>query len=57
MLRLCRAGTTGFGIVSGSALAVAGDGTVTALGGEVHVFRKKRTGVFQEESLSEGSVI
>ncbi|MGO9308362.1 MAG: Type 1 glutamine amidotransferase-like domain-containing protein [Spirochaetia bacterium] len=57
MLRLCRAGATGFGIVSGSALSVAGDGTLTALGGEVHVFRKKKTGVFQEESLKEGSII
>jgi dipeptidase E len=53
MLRLCRAGTVGFGIVSGSALAVAPDGTVSALGGEVHVFRKKKAGVFQEESLRE----
>ncbi len=53
MLRLCRVGTSGFGIVSGSALAVAGDGAVTALGGDVHVFRKKKAGVFQEESLRE----
>src|SRR5271157_2932533 len=53
MLRLCRVGTSGFGIVSGSALAVAGDGAVTALGGEVHVFRKRKAGVFQEESLRE----
>jgi peptidase E len=52
-LRLCRAGTAGFGIVSGSALAVAPDGTVSALGGEVHVFRKKKAGVFQVESLRE----
>ena len=53
MLRLCRTGTTGYGIVSGSALAVLADGTVSALGGEVHVFRKKKAGVFQEESLRE----
>jgi peptidase E len=53
MLRLCRTGATGFGIVSGSALAVLADGTVSALGGDVHVFRKKKAGVFQEESLRE----
>jgi peptidase E len=53
MLRLCRAGTAGFGIVSGSALAVAADGTVSALGGEVHVFRRRKAGVFREKSLQE----
>jgi cyanophycinase-like exopeptidase len=53
MLRLCRTGTTGFGIVSGSALAVLADGSVSALGGDVHVFRKKKTGVSREESLRE----
>ncbi len=53
MLRLCRPGTTGFGIVTGSALAVAPDGGVSALGGEVHVFRKKKAGVVREESLQE----
>ena len=53
MLRLCRTGATGYGIISGSALAVLADGTVSALGGDVHVFRKKKAGVFQEESLRE----
>jgi peptidase E len=53
MLRLCPAGTTGYGIVSGSALAALPDGTVSALGGEVHVFRRKKAGVFQEKSLQE----
>jgi peptidase E len=53
MLRLCRTGATGYGIVSGSALAVLADGTVSALGGDVHVFRKRKAGVFQEESLRE----
>jgi cyanophycinase-like exopeptidase len=51
MLRLCRAGATGYGIVSGSALAVSPDGTVAALGGEVHIFQKTREGVSQGKSL------
>ena len=53
MLRLCRVETVGFGIASGSAIVVAPDGTVSALGGDVHVFRKKKAGVSQEESLRE----
>ena len=51
LLALCPAGTTGYGIVSGSAITVKGR-TVKALGGEVHVFRKGRGGVTQAESLS-----
>ena len=53
MLGLCRVGTVGYGIVSGSALEVAPDGAVAARGGEVHVFRKKKAGVVREESLQE----
>ncbi len=51
LLALCPSGTTGYGIVSGSAIVVKGR-TVKALGGEVHVFRKGRGGVVQAESLS-----
>jgi peptidase E len=51
MLRLCRTGATGYGIVSGSALAVSTDGTVSALGGEVHVFQRRKQGVFQVKGL------
>jgi len=51
LLALCPAGSTGYGIVSGSAIAVQGR-TVKALGGEVHVFRRGRGGVVQAETLS-----
>ena len=51
LLRLCPEGTAGFGIVSGSALAVSVDGTVSSWGGEVHVFRKRKNDVLQEKSL------
>jgi cyanophycinase-like exopeptidase len=51
LLFLCPAGATGYGIVSGAALKVEGDGSVSALGGEVHVFRRRKSGVAQIESL------
>jgi dipeptidase E len=51
LLSLCSAGTTGYGIVSGAALKVEGDGAVSALGGEVHVFRRRKSGVAQIESM------
>ena len=44
-------GSIGYGIVSGSAIVVEPDGTVSALGGEVHVFRKRKAGVAQARSL------
>ena len=52
MLSLRPVGTTGYGIVSGSAIMVEPDGTLGALGGEVHVFRKRKAGVVQVESLA-----
>jgi cyanophycinase-like exopeptidase len=52
MLSLCRPGTEGYGIVTGSALVVSADGSVSALGGEVHVFRRRKTGVTREEALT-----
>ena len=51
LLSLCPVGTSGYGIVSGSALAVRGRGDVAALGGEVHVFRKRKGGVARIEDL------
>ena len=50
-LALSPPGATGYGIVSGSALVVGGDGSIAALGGEVHVFRRRRSGVAQLQSL------
>jgi cyanophycinase-like exopeptidase len=54
MLSLRPVGTTGYGIVSGSALVVEPDGSLGALGGEVHVFRRRKTGVVQVGSLLPG---
>ena len=54
MLSLRPVGTKGFGIVSGSALMVAPDGTLGALGGGVHVFKRLKAGVVQVESLVPG---
>jgi len=51
LLALCPSGSTGYGIVSGSAIVVKGR-TVKALGGEVQVFKKRKDGVVQAESLS-----
>lgn len=54
MLSLRPVGTTGYGIVSGSAIVVEPDGTLSALGGEVHVFRRRKAGVVQAQSLLPG---
>lgn len=51
LLALAPVGTTGYGIVSGSALVVKGRGEVSALGGEVHVFRRRKGGVARVEDL------
>jgi peptidase E len=51
LLLLCAVGATGYGITSGAALIVEGDGSVSALGGEVQVFRRRKSGVAQLESL------
>jgi cyanophycinase-like exopeptidase len=52
LLALAPVGTTGYGIVSGSALAVKGRGDVTALGGPVHVFRRRKGGVARTKDLT-----
>jgi peptidase E len=44
-------GTIGHGIPSGAAIVVGPNGAVSALGGEVHRFRKQARGVVQIESL------
>ncbi len=51
-LALRPTGATGYGIVSGAALVVRPDGSLSALGGEVHVFRKRRPGPVQVGCLS-----
>jgi cyanophycinase-like exopeptidase len=51
LLILSPNGTVGHGIVSGSAIAVESDGILSALGGEIHRFRKGAGGVVQIESL------
>ncbi len=51
LLALSPTGTIGYGIVSGTAIVVEPDGTVSALGGEVHRFQKRTGGVMQIESL------
>jgi cyanophycinase-like exopeptidase len=50
MLALCPTGTIGYGLVTGSAISVGGRG-VAPLGGEVHVFRKRKSGVVRSENL------
>jgi len=52
LLALSPVGTVGYGIVSGTALAVSSGGKVKAMGGEVHRFRHKASGVVQMESLA-----
>jgi peptidase E len=54
LLALSPNGTMGYGIVSGAAVVVETDGTVSALGGEVQRFQKRRGGVTQVESLFPG---
>jgi cyanophycinase-like exopeptidase len=51
LLALSPVGAVGHGIVSGSAISVDADGAVSALGGEVHRFRRRAGGVVQIESL------
>jgi cyanophycinase-like exopeptidase len=51
-LALSPVGATGYGIVSGSALVVEADGSIAALGGEVNVFRRRKSGVAQVASLT-----
>ncbi len=51
LLGLRPVGSVAYGIVSGSALVAGPGGSVAALGGEVHVFRKRKSGVVQAESL------
>jgi hypothetical protein len=51
LLALSPVGTLGYGIVSGTALAVGPGRRVDALGGEVHRFRRRASGVVQVESL------
>ena len=50
-LALRPAGAVGYGIVSGTALVVEKDGTCGALGGEVHVFKRRKAGVVQVQNL------
>jgi cyanophycinase-like exopeptidase len=56
LLALSPVGAAGYGIVSGTALVVGSDGAVGALGGEVHVFRRRKAGVVQVASLRPGEV-
>jgi hypothetical protein len=56
MLALCPVGTTGYGIVSGAALLIEPGGRPAALGGEVHVFRRRKAGVGQVENLVPAAV-
>ncbi len=51
LLRLSPVGTIGHGILSGNGLLVNPDGTLSAMGGEVHRFQKQAHGVVQIESL------
>ena len=51
-LALSPIGATGYGIVSGVALVVEADGSIAALGGEVNVFRRRKSGVAQVASLA-----
>ena len=54
LLALSPNGTIACGIVSGTAIVVETDGTVSALGGEVQRFQKRRGDVTQVESLFPG---
>ncbi len=55
LLSRCPVGTRGFGIVSGSALVVRDRTSVAALGGEVHVFRRRKGGVARVGDLAPGT--
>jgi cyanophycinase-like exopeptidase len=52
LLAISPTGTIGYGIVSGTAIVVEPDGTISALGGEVHRFQKRAREVLQIESLT-----
>jgi cyanophycinase-like exopeptidase len=54
MLALRPVGSSGYGIVTGSGIVVEQDGTVSACGGEVHVFIRRKTVVAQARSLRPG---
>jgi hypothetical protein len=56
LARLAPAGRVSYGITSGSALVVAADGTVSALGGEIHRFCRKGRTVMQVDSLLPAAV-
>ena len=51
LLQLSPVGTIGHGILSGNGLLVNPDGTLSAMGGEVHRFQKQTDGVVRIESL------
>jgi len=51
-LSLRPVGAAGYGIVSGAALVVGPDGFLSAMGGEVHVFRNRKAGPVQVASLA-----
>jgi len=51
LLALSPAGEIGYGIVSGAAIVIEPDGTVSALGGEVHRFQNRAGAVVRVESL------
>ena len=51
LLALSSIDAIGYGIASGTAIAVEPEGRVFALGGEVHRFQKRASGVVQVESL------
>lgn len=51
LLTISPVGAVGYGIVSGTALVIEGDGSITARGGEVHVFHRRKGGVTQVRSL------
>jgi cyanophycinase-like exopeptidase len=52
MLALSPIGAIGYGIASGTAIVVEPDGTVSALGGEVHRFQKQAGRLVQVRSLA-----
>jgi cyanophycinase-like exopeptidase len=52
LLALSAVGTVGYGIPSGAALVVGPDGSLGARGGEVHVFRRRKSGVAQTAPLA-----
>jgi cyanophycinase-like exopeptidase len=54
LVRLAPALTVGHGIVSGTALVVHPDGTITGMGGEVHRFAHRGGEAVQIESLATG---